>query len=148
MDLSDLYRDVIRDHSKSPRNFRAIPETEHHAEGHNPLCGDRVTVYLTIDDGVIADASFEGQACALCTASTSMLTTRIKGKRVEELEAMGAAFVDALVKPEEPDWEDSVIEDLAALGGVRKYPMRVKCVTLPWHTLKAAIIGNQEVSSE
>lgn len=144
MDLSDFYHDIIIDHIKSPKNKRAIDPADRKADGHNPLCGDRVTVYLTIQDDVIQDVSFEGEACGYCTASSSILTQQVKGMSLDEAEQLSRLFVDALVKQKEGDTADPALEDLEPLFSIRKQPMRVKCATLPWHTLKAAMANNAD----
>lgn len=139
-DLTDLYQELILDHGKSPRNMRELEHADHQAEGYNPLCGDRVTVFINLDDDTIEDVSFNGSACAICTASASMMTQRIKGESREHVETLFDDFRRMLAGDEDDgtDWEQR-LGKLSALGGVRRYPMRVKCATLPWHTLKAAL---------
>ena len=143
-DLRDLYQEVIFDHNRSPRNFRVIENPSREVEGFNPLCGDRLTLYLDIDDGVITDASFQGSGCAISTASVSLMTEIIKGKTEQEAEDLFKTFHDMTTgKDEEVNLE--AVGKLAVLAGVRQYPARVKCATLAWHTLDAAI-KNQEKS--
>ena len=143
-DLRDLYQEVIFDHNRSPRNFRVIENPSREVEGFNPLCGDRLTLYLDIDDGVITDASFQGSGCAISTASVSLMTEIIKGKTQQEAEDLFKTFHDMTTgKDEEVNLE--AVGKLAVLAGVRQYPGRVKCATLAWHTLDAAI-KNQEKS--
>jgi nitrogen fixation NifU-like protein len=143
-ELSDLYQEMILDHKKRPRNFRAI-EGEHarHAEGHNPLCGDRVTVFLEVDDGVVKDVSFQGNGCAISTASASMMTEAVKGKSAEDAHRLFETF-HALVMGKEPPANAIALGKLEAFLGVRAFPMRVKCATLAWHTLEAALSGGGE----
>ncbi|MHC5025149.1 MAG: Fe-S cluster assembly sulfur transfer protein SufU [Planctomycetota bacterium] len=145
-DLSDLYQEVILDHGKRPRNHRVI-EGAGSAEGYNPLCGDRVTVYVKLDGETIEDISFVGKACAICTASASMMTQEARGKPKSEIASTSEAFVQMVTHEAEPP---ATLGKLIALAGVRRYPMRVKCATLPWHTLRAAIDdqGNDQVSTE
>jgi nitrogen fixation NifU-like protein len=146
MDLTDLYQDLIVDHKRSPRNFRAMPNPSRSAEGFNPLCGDRLTLYLALRGDVIEDVSFQGQGCAISTASASLMTERLKGMRIADAEALfermhgvlttGTAGTEGLGK-------------LAALAGVRAFPTRVKCATLCWHTLHAALADRHDpVSTE
>ena len=134
-DLQDLYQEVILDHNRRPRNFRVI-ENGRKAEGYNPLCGDRVTVYVRVEDGRVADASFQGSGCAISTASASLMTDSIKGKTLAEVEALFGRFHEMITRaPNEP------IDDLgklSVLAGVRQFPVRVKCASLPWHTLRSA----------
>jgi len=149
-DLTDLYQELILEHGKSPRNNRAIEQADGEAEGYNPLCGDRLTVFVNLDDDTISDVSFNGSACAICTASASMMTQHIKGESRAQVQHLFDAFRQMLAGEEngEIDWEDR-LGKLSALGGVRRYPMRVKCATLPWHTLKAALEDRDEpVSTE
>lgn len=134
-DLRDLYQEVILDHNKRPRNFGALPGANRRAEGHNPLCGDRVTVSLEMEGDRIKDISFEGAGCAISTASASLMTEALRGKRVEEARALFQGFHGLVTRGE----GEEELGKLAALGGVREYPMRVKCATLAWHTLQAAL---------
>lgn len=138
-DLRDLYQEMVVDHSRRPRNFGRPAGANHHAEGYNPLCGDRVTVYLTVADGVIADVGFEGSGCAISTASASLMTEALKGKTPAEAEALFADF-HALVSGKAPaGTEAAALGKLAVLAGVQAFPARVKCATLAWHTLRAAL---------
>ena len=148
MDLKDLYRDVIVDHNRSPRNFRQIEPPRHDAEGFNPLCGDKLHVYLRLNDGAIDDISFEGSGCAISVASASLMTEALKGKT--EAEAM-AVFerMHALLAGRDDDAGDlAELGKLAALAGVREYPTRVKCASLCWHTMKSALAGAGTVTTE
>lgn len=136
-DLRDLYQEVIFDHYRKPRNFHALAGANHVAHGHNPLCGDQVTVYLQLDGDVIRDLSFEGSGCAISTASASLMTDALKGKTLVEAEKLFEAFHD-LVTHEDAE-ADSSLGKLEVLAGVREFPARVKCATLAWHTLQAAL---------
>lgn len=147
MDLQDLYRDVILDHNRHPRNFGALEAGSAHAEGHNPLCGDRLTVSLRMDGERIADIRFEGKGCAISTASASLMTEAVKGK---ERAAVAGLFdqVHRLLTRHDAA-PDAALGKLAALSGVREFPARVKCATLSWHTLNAALEhGAATVSTE
>ncbi len=140
-DLRELYQEVIFDHNRSPRNFGSLDDANRTAEGYNPLCGDQVKLYLRVEDGVIKDVSFDGQGCAISTASASIMTEALKGKTEQDVENYFKTF-QAMVTGE-GDTDDS-LEDMAkleVLGGVREFPMRVKCATLPWHTARAALEG-------
>lgn len=134
--LDDLYQEVILDHNRRPRNFRTI-EGGRRAEGFNPLCGDRLTVYLRVEDGVITDVSFQGSGCAISKASASMMTESIKGKTIAEAEALFGRFQQMITAP--PGGPSEQLGKLTALSGVRRFPIRVKCASLPWHTLQAAL---------
>lgn len=152
-DLRQLYQAVILDHSRSPRNFRRPPQPTCEAKGHNPMCGDALDVFLVVDDhDVIADAAFEGQGCAISLASASLMTEILKGRTVADAERLFEDF-QHLCTASEPDasgagWEAEVRERLAVFAGVRAFPVRVKCATLAWHTMKAALAGEAEASSE
>ncbi len=147
-DLRELYQEVIVDHSKNPRNFRKIVDADRTAVGHNPLCGDKLAVYLDVENGVVKDATFQGAGCAISTASASMMTEAIKGKTMEEAEQMFTQFHQMVTTPsdEEPDTEG--LGKLLVFAGVREYPARVKCASLAWHTVHAALRGEVEVSTE
>lgn len=147
-DLRDLYQEVIFDHNRNPRNFRVMADANRQVEGFNPLCGDRLTLYLKIDGHVISDASFQGQGCAISTASVSLMTEIVKGKTEAEAEALFQLFHQITTgKSEEVNLE--AIGKLAVLAGVREYPARVKCATLAWHTLDAALKNqSQSISTE
>jgi len=145
-DLRDLYQEVILDHSKRPRNFHAIADATRKAEGYNPLCGDRETVYLVLEGDRVRDVAFQGAGCAISTASASMMTESVKGKTRAEAEALFARFHELITgKNGEAGSKASSKSNSPELGklevfsGVREYPVRVKCATLPWHTLKAAL---------
>jgi len=138
-ELRDLYRELILDHARNPRHFGKLADMTHHAEGINPLCGDKLHVYLRIDDdGRIADVAFEGSGCAISVASASLLTETVAGLTTKQALRRFAAVIEALTA--DTDTEDAVeLGKLAALQGVREYPSRVKCATLAWHALCAAI---------
>ncbi len=147
-DLRDLYQEVVFDHNRNPRNFRKMEDADRTVEGHNPLCGDRITLYLKLDDGRIADVSFQGQGCAISTASASLMTEIVKGKTIEEAEHLFEAF-HQIVTGQDDDLKLEELGKLAVLAGVRQYPSRIKCATLPWHSLEAALKGEERpVSTE
>lgn len=147
-ELDDLYQDIILNHNKRPRNYRKMEGATHHADGHNPLCGDEVTVYLQVDGDTIKDVSFDGQGCAISKASASLMTTRLKGKTLTEVRALMRDVYALLTGPEQKEPDLETLGDLAALAGVRKYAVRVKCATLAWHTLESALEGRERVSTE
>jgi nitrogen fixation NifU-like protein len=145
-ELSDLYQEIILDHNKRPRNFRELPGCTCAAEGHNPLCGDEVKVFVRVEDGRLADVAFQGQGCAISRASASMMTGKTKGRSEGEARELSARVRDMLLGPgAEPPRE---LGDLAALSGVRKFPARIKCAMLPWHTLEAALDGRGAATTE
>ena len=144
-DLADLYQELIIDHSKRPRNFRRLDATVPSAEGYNPLCGDRVTVYLRMDGDIVADVSFQGEGCAISKASASLMTESIKGKTRTEVEALFSQFHDLVTGVGNPPRER--LGKLAAFSGLRDFPARVKCGTLAWHTLRAALKHETDVVS-
>jgi nitrogen fixation NifU-like protein len=137
MDLKDLYRDVILDHNRQPRNFGVLPPPAQHARGHNPLCGDQLTVYVRVEDGRIADVRFEGTGCAISVASASLMTEALRGRTLAEAEHTFGLVHDLLTRADAPTPPE--LGKLAALSGVREFPARVKCASLCWHTLRAAL---------
>ena len=141
-DLRELYQEVILDHGKRPRNFRAVEGSTCSVEGHNPLCGDHFTLHLVIEDGRVKDAGFEGAGCAISTASASMMTQAVKGKTVEEAQALFHAFHRLVTGGGNGD--SPPLGKLRVFAGVREYPTRVKCATLAWHTLNAALENRLE----
>ena len=145
MDLRELYQEVILDHNKRPRNFRVPDPNNRKAEGYNPLCGDRLTVYLRVEDGVIKDATFQGSGCAISKASASLMTDIVKGKTVAEAEALFERFHRVVTAPTDAPVED--LGKLSVLAGVRQFPVRVKCATLAWYALRAAAEARDEVVS-
>jgi nitrogen fixation protein NifU and related proteins len=140
-ELRDLYQEVILDHYRHPRNFGPLPEASHHAEGHNPVCGDRLTLFLIMEGDRVADVKFEGAGCAISTASASLMTESLKGKTREEAMRLMDKFHD-LLTTDTPASRD--LGKLVVFCGVRDYPARVKCATLAWHTLKSALSGSAE----
>ena len=145
-DLSDLYQEVILDHNRRPRNFHALADASHTAEGYNPLCGDRLTLYLKLDAGVVTDVAFEGAGCAISKASASLMTDAVKGRTVAEARALFERFHRMVTTPPEQPVED--MGKLSVLAGVREFPVRVKCASLAWHTLKAAMANEKRISTE
>jgi len=145
-DLNDLYQEVILDHNRRPRNFHALADASHTAEGYNPLCGDRLTLYLKLADGRIEDVSFEGAGCAISKASASMMTDALKGRSVAEADALFSRFHRMVTTPPDEAVED--LGKLSSLAGVREFPVRVKCASLAWHTLKAAMANEKRTSTE
>jgi nitrogen fixation protein NifU and related proteins len=141
-DLRELYQTVILDHYKHPRNYRQIDDANRSAEGFNPLCGDRVHVYLKLENDIVHDVGFVGSGCAICTASASMMTEALKGRTRADAEALFQQFHNLLA---EGDADGSVPAEskLQAFAGVREFPIRVKCATLPWHTFRAALRGEE-----
>ena len=145
-ELRTLYRDVIVDHSKHPRNFRMLAAGRK-AEGFNPLCGDRLTVYVQIENGAIRDVGFQGLGCAIATASASLMTEHIKGKTVADADALFERVQRMITEASDAPVDD--LGALSALAGVRRFPVRVKCATLPWQALRAAAAaGDQLVTTE
>ena len=138
-DLRELYQEVILDHNRRPRNFRAIEGASRHAEGYNPLCGDRLSLYLKVEDAVIKDASFQGSGCAISKASASMMTDSVKGKTLSEARGMFEQFRQMVTGNADPLAHPERLGKLAVFEGVRNYPARVKCASLAWHTLRAAL---------
>ena len=140
-DLRDLYQELIVDHNKNPRNYGVLADANRRAEGYNPLCGDKVTVYLHVDGDRITDVSFEGAGCAISTASASLMTQAVKGKTVAEAEQLFEAFHAMVTGQDTSEETADRLGKLAVLAGVREYPSRVKCATLAWHTLHNAAHG-------
>jgi nitrogen fixation NifU-like protein len=139
-ELYDLYQEVILDHNKRPRNFGALDDADRSAAGHNPLCGDRLTVYLKLDNDGVAEISFDGSGCAISKASASIMTDAVKGKSRAEIERLFEEFHELLTgDPSVREKASAELGKLAVFEGVREFPIRVKCATLPWHTLKAAL---------
>ncbi|HEU5336184.1 MAG TPA: SUF system NifU family Fe-S cluster assembly protein [Terriglobales bacterium] len=145
-DLRDLYQEVILEHSKQPRNYRELGDANHKAEGYNPLCGDHFTVYLKMEGDKIQDVSFQGSGCAISKASASMMTQSIKGKTMAEAEKIFESFHQLVTGAAEFDGGEE-LGKLAVFSGVSEFPVRVKCATLAWHTLHAALQGEQETIS-
>jgi nitrogen fixation protein NifU and related proteins len=136
-ELSDLYQEVILDHNRKPRNFRAMDDATRRQEGYNPLCGDRLTVYVALDDDRISDVSFQGSGCAISKASASLMTEALKGKTVEEARTLFDRFHEMVTSSTDEPAAD--LGKLSVLSGVREFPTRIKCASLAWHALKAAV---------
>jgi nitrogen fixation NifU-like protein len=151
-DLRDLYQEVILDHGRKPRNFHRLEDADRNARGDNPMCGDRMELWVKMTpDGHIAEAAFQGKGCAISMASASLMTETVKGKTPAEAHALGEKFRELAMSGTCPDCGADLAEDmerLQVLGGVAEYPSRVKCATLAWHTLNAALDGAKEASSE
>ncbi len=144
-----LYQDLLLDHNKNPRNFKVLDSATHEAVGHNPLCGDKLVVYLEVDEeNIVQNVSFIGEGCAISKASASMMTTYIKGKSVEEAEKLFEQFHDLATGKIEPDSDEHDLGRLKVFAGVRDLPARVKCATLAWHTVVAASKGEEKISTE
>jgi nitrogen fixation NifU-like protein len=147
-DLRELYQEVIAEHNKNPRNFRWMKDANRMAVGVNPLCGDKLTVYMKVDDqDVVTDVSFEGTGCAISVSSASIMTQMLKGKKITDAERLFKTFHDAVTK-EDQQPNPETLGKIAVLTGVRAYPSRVKCATLSWHTMHAALEGEEWVSTE
>ena len=142
--LDDLYQEIILDHSKKPRNFKELSGANHKADGYNPLCGDKVSVYLKLEDGFVEDISFMGSGCAISTASASLMTETLKGKSLGEVETLFKNFHNLVTGKSSTSTE---LAKLAVFHGVSQFPVRVKCATLVWHTLQAAIKSKPETVS-
>jgi nitrogen fixation protein NifU and related proteins len=146
-DLSELYQEVILDHNKQPRNFRALEKAARKAIGHNPLCGDKVTVFVDLDGDRLRDIAFQGSGCAISKASASMMTESLKGKTRAEAEALFKAFHGLVTGDGRAASDGPGLGKLVVFSGVSDYPVRVKCATLAWHTLRAALENRQEAVS-
>jgi nitrogen fixation protein NifU and related proteins len=147
-DLRELYQETVLEHSKTPRNYRELRNANHKAEGFNPLCGDHFTIYVDLDEDAVRDVSFQGSGCAISKASASMMTQSVKGKTRAEIEKLFERFHDMVTGRVSADGGDqSDLGKLTVFGGVSAYPARVKCVTLAWHALRAALNGARETVS-
>jgi len=142
-ELQELYQQVVIDHNQNPRNFHKIDDHSHFAKGHNPLCGDKIDIYLIIKDNKIMDIGFTGSGCAISKASSSLMTEALVGKSITEVRSLFGA-VHTLITAGQSDYKN--IGKLKVLSGVHKFPARVKCAILPWHTLKNAIDGNTQIA--
>ena len=147
-DLTDLYQEVILDHNRRPRNFGTLPTATHHANGHNPLCGDKLSLDLELAGGSVVNVMFQGSGCAISKASASLMTDAIKGRTVAEVETMFEAFHRMVTTPISDPVDESGLGKLAVFSGVREFPARVKCASLAWHTMKAALAGKQIAKTE
>ena len=145
-ELSDLYQEVILDHNRRPRNFRTLADATHHADGYNPLCGDRLSLFLRIENDVITDVGFQGAGCAISKASASLMTDSLKGRPVADARQMFERFHRMVTTP--PDVEVEDLGKLSVLAGVREFPVRVKCASLAWHTFKAALDRTDKATTE
>lgn len=146
-DLTELYRQVIIEHSRKPRNFYEIVDPDCTAEGYNPLCGDRVTIYMMIDGDTVTNVTFTGQGCAICTASTSLMTQFLKGKTLDQVATFFNQFRSLVMGEVDPVDVIDDLDKLAVFSGVSEFPIRVKCATLAWHTVMAALKNTEEVVS-
>jgi len=147
----ELYQQIILDHNKNPRNFTTIDPSTHHAEGYNPLCGDHYTIFMNVEGDVIRKVGFQGNGCAISKASASVMTTLLKGKTIAEAEHLLELFHDVVMGKQElpsDDDDDPALDKIRAFVGVRDFPVRVKCATLPWHAAKAALHEADQVSTE
>ncbi len=147
-ELSELYQQVILDHNKKPRNFRKLENANHTADGYNPLCGDQLTIYLDLEDGLVKEVGFEGSGCAISKASASMMTQAVKGKSKEQAENLFQEFHSMVTGELNEETEENNLGNLKIFAGVREFPVRVKCATLAWHTLHAALNKQDQVSTE
>jgi nitrogen fixation NifU-like protein len=147
-ELSELYQQVILDHNKKPRNFRKLETANHSAEGFNPLCGDQLTVYLNLAEGAVKEISFEGSGCAISKASASMMTQALKGKTKQEAEELFGEFHGMVTGEFDEETSESKLGNLKIFSGVREFPVRVKCASLPWHTMHAALNNQETISTE
>ncbi|MEQ6343022.1 MAG: SUF system NifU family Fe-S cluster assembly protein [Gammaproteobacteria bacterium] len=148
MDPRELYQEMILEHNKKPRNFGVIAEANRHAEGHNPVCGDHITLHLHLEGDQIQGVSFEGHSCAICKASASMMTTQVKGKTVAEAETLIQEFRDMVTGKLDTKTQPHHLGRLTVLAGVSELPSRVKCAVLPWHTLHSAFVAQETASTE
>ena len=147
-ELSELYQQVILDHNKKPRNFRKLETANHSAEGFNPLCGDQLTVYLNLEDDTVKEVGFEGSGCAISKAAASMMTQAVKGKSKEQVENLFQEFHSMVTGELNEETDENSLGNLKIFAGVREFPVRVKCATLAWHTLHAALNKEAQVSTE
>ncbi len=147
-ELSDLYQEVILDHNKNPRNYREIENADKTADGHNPLCGDQLKVYLSMENDTVTDVSFVGSGCAISKASASMMTQAVKGKNREDAETLFDEFHRMVLGEMDEETEENHLGKLKIFSGVREFPARVKCASLSWHTMKAALENEEVVSTE
>jgi nitrogen fixation NifU-like protein len=145
-ELSDLYQEVILDHNKRPRNFGPLADATQSAKGHNPLCGDRLTLSLKVAGDRIEDVAFEGSGCAISKASASLMTDAVKGRTIDEATALFDRFHRMVTTPIDQSVDESALGKLAVLSGVREFPARVKCASLAWHTLKAALANTSDIA--
>ena len=145
--LNELYQEILLEHNSKPRNFKVLEDANQSAEGYNPLCGDQITLSVKVVDGVIDDVGFQGSGCAISRASASMMTQSIKGQSVEQAELIFDAFHHMMTEPED-EVDLDTLGDLETLSGVNEYPTRIKCAILAWHTMKAALDGDTQITTE
>ena len=145
-DLTDLYQEVILDHNRRPRNWGALADATRIAHGHNPLCGDRLVLYVKVEGDRLAAVSFEGSGCAISKASASLMTDAVKGHTLDEVNVLFERMHEMLTTPIEQPVDDAAVGKLAVLSGVREFPTRVKCASLAWHTLKSALTASPEIA--
>ena len=145
-DLTDLYQEVILDHNKRPRNWGTLPDATGVAQGHNPLCGDRLSLYVKVEGGRLTGIAFEGSGCAISKASASLMTDAVRGQTLDDVLALFDRVHAMLTTPIGQDVDSAAVGKLAVLSGVREFPVRVKCASLPWHTLKSALAGSHEIA--
>ncbi len=146
-ELRELYQSVILDHNRKPRNSCVPDGANRSAQGYNPLCGDKVTVHLTVEDGVVIGVGFTGAGCAISTASASLMTQSIKGKAIDEIEELFDGFHTMVTSPPKTETQGDALGKLTVFAGVREFPMRVKCATLAWHAMRAALSGRGETAT-
>lgn len=147
-ELSDLYQEVILEHNKNPRNFREIADADQYADGKNPLCGDALRVYVDFEGDTVKDVAFKGSGCAISKASASIMTQVVKGKTKQEAESLFDEFHRMVLGELDEETEENSLGKLRIFAGVREFPARVKCASLSWHTLNAALHGEEEISTE
>lgn len=147
-DLRELYQQVILDHNRRPRNFKKLDDANRSSEGHNPLCGDRIQLFVRVENDVIEDVGFQGSGCAISQASASLMTDAVKGKTRDEAERLFRAFHGMVTSNRGAQPDRAGLGKLAALAGVKQFPARVKCANLPWHTLRAALENKEKASTE
>lgn len=147
-ELSELYQQVILDHNKKPRNFRKLETANHTAEGYNPLCGDQLTIYLNLAGDAVQEIAFEGSGCAISKAAASMMTQAVKGKSKAQAEELFREFHSMVTGELDEETDENSLGNLKIFAGVRDFPVRVKCATLPWHTMYAALNNEERVSTE
>ena len=145
-ELTDLYQELILDHNRRPRNYGVLPDATHSARGHNPLCGDKLVLYLHLDGDRITSVSFEGSGCAISKASASLMTEAVRGRTVEEATVIFDRFHAMVTSPMDQPVDLEAAGKLAVFAGIREFPMRVKCASLAWHTLQAALSGDQHLA--
>ena len=148
-DSQELYQEIVMDHNRRPRNFGSMTDSTATSEGFNPLCGDQITLFLKVSEDIVEDISFEGVGCAISKSSASMMTEEVKGKSVEEALTVFQAFREMITAKNDGSKDSEILGDLEILKGVAQYPTRIKCATLSWHTLQAALQGTEsDISTE